>query len=75
MKEYEIVAKIYNACAGSGRPQTFFQEAELENPDDYVRSKHGKEFARFTKEALPTGQLLYRFDNGSVAYSYEFTEL
>lgn len=75
MKEYEIVAKIYNACAGSGRPQTFFQEAELENPDDYVRSKHGKEFARFTKETLPTGQLLYRFDNGSVAYSYEFTEL
>lgn len=75
MKEYEIVAKIYNACAGSGRPQTFFEEAELENPDDYVRSKHGKEFARFTKEALPTGQLLYRFDNGSVAYSYEFTEL
>ncbi len=75
MKEYEIVAKIYNACAGSGRPQTFFEEAELENPDDYVRSKHGKEFARFTKEALPTGQLLYRFDNSSVAYSYEFTEL
>lgn len=75
MKEYEIVAKIYNACAGSSRPQTFFQEAALENPDDYVRSKHGKEFARFTKEALPTGQLLYRFDNGSVAYSYEFTEL
>ena len=75
MKEYEIVAKIYNACAGSGRPQTFFEEAELENPDDYVRSKHGKEFARFTKETLPTGQLLYRFDNGNVAYSYEFTEL
>ena len=75
MKEYEIVAKIYNACAGSGRPQTFFEEAELENPDDYVRSKHGKDFARFTKETLPTGQLLYRFDNGSVAYSYEFTEL
>lgn len=75
MKEYEIVAKIYNACAGSGRPQTFFEEAELENPDDYVRSKHGKEFACFTKETLPTGQLLYRFDNGSVAYSYEFTEL
>ena len=49
--------------------------AALENPDDYVRSKHGKEFARFTKETLPTGQLLYRFDNGSVAYSYEFTEL
>ena len=37
MKEYEIVAKFCNACAGSSRPQTFFEEAELENTDDFVR--------------------------------------
>lgn len=75
MKEYEIVAKFYNACAGSSRPQTYFEEAELENPDDFVRMKHGKEFDRFTKELLPTGQLLYQYDNGSVKYTYEFTAL
>ena len=40
MKEYEIVAKMYNACAGSGRPQ-----------------------------------IIYRYDNGSITYVYEFTEL
>lgn len=28
MKEYEIVAKFCNACAGNSRPQTFFEEAE-----------------------------------------------
>ena len=28
MKEYEIVAKFCNACAGDSRPQTFFEEAE-----------------------------------------------
>ena len=75
MKEYEIVAKFYNACAGSSRPQTYFEEAELENPDDFVRMKHGKEFDRFTKELLPTGQILYQYDNGSVKYTYEFTAL
>lgn len=75
MKEYEIVAKFCNACAGSSRPQTFFEEAELENTDDYVRMKHSKDFDRFSKEILPSGQIFYRYDNGSVMYSYEFTEL
>ena len=75
MKEYEIVAKFCNACAGSSRPQTFFEEACLENTEDYVRMKHSKDFDKFTREILPTGQILYRFDNGSVTYSYEFTEL
>ena len=36
MKEYEIVAKFCNACAGSSRPETFFEEAELESTDAFV---------------------------------------
>jgi hypothetical protein len=75
MKEYEIVVKFCNACAGSSRPQTYFEEAELENTDDFVRMKHGKDFDKFTKEILSSGQILYMYDNGSVMYSYEFTQL
>ena len=75
MKEYEIVAKFYNACAGSARPQTFFEEAELSSTDDFVRAKHGKDFEKFTKDLRPGGQTVYTFDNGSVTYIYEFTEL
>lgn len=75
MKEYEIVAKFYNACGGATRPQTYFEEAELSDTDAYVRMKHGKDFGQFSKEVLPSGQILYRYDNGSVAYVYEFTEL
>lgn len=75
MKEYEIVAKFLNACAGSSRPQTFFEEAELDNTDDFVRMKHSKDFDKFAKEVLPNGQIVYKFDNGSVTYIYEFTEL
>ena len=75
MKEYEIVAKFCNGCAGSSRPQTFFEEAELDSTDDFVRMKHGKDFDKFTKETLPDGRILYQFDNGSVMYSYEFTEV
>ena len=75
MKEYEIVAKLCNACAGSSRPQTFFEEAELENTDDYVRMKHSKDFDKFQKEVLTDGRIVYTYDNGSVTYIYEFTEL
>ena len=75
MKEYEIVAKFCNACAGSSRPQTFFEEAELENTDDFVRQKHSRDFVKFKKEILPDSRIVYTYDNGSVTYIYEFTEL
>ena len=75
MKEYEIVAKYINGCAGNARPQTTFEEAELADPGDYVRGKHGKDFEKFRKEILPSGQTVYTYDNGTVAYIYEFTEL
>lgn len=74
MKEYEIVARFYNACAGSSRPETYFEEKELNNTDDYIRMKHSRDFDQFTKEILPNGQIVYKYDNGSVSYIYEFTE-
>lgn len=75
MKEYEIVATFLNGCAGAAYPQRTFEEAELVSTDDYVRGKHGKVFDQFEKEILPTGQVVYTFDNGTVTYIYEFTEL
>ncbi len=75
MQEYEIVAKFINGCAGASRPQTFFEEAELASTDDYVRTKHGRDFDKFKKELLPDGRTVYTFDNGTVTYIYEFTEL
>ena len=34
----EIVAKFYNAYGGAARPQTFFEEAELEKTDGVRRA-------------------------------------
>lgn len=75
MKEYEIVARFYNACGGSSRPQTFFEEAELNAPEDYVRTKHGKDFDKFSREISPEGEIVFRYDNGSICYVYAFTEI
>lgn len=75
MKEYEIVATYLNGCAGTAYPQTSFEEAELTSADDFVRAKHSKDFDKFVKEVRPTGQIVYTFDNGTVCYIYEFTEI
>lgn len=75
MKEYEIVAKFLNGCAGAAHPQTFFEEAELNDPADFVRTKHGRDFEKFEKEVLDDGRIVYTYNNGTVCYIYEFTEL
>ena len=73
--EYEIVATFLNGCAGAAHPQTFFEEAELASTDEYIRTKHGKDFDKFQKEVKPDGQTVYTYDNGTVTYIYEFTAL
>ena len=74
MKEYEIVAKFLNGCAGEAHPQTEFFEAELHDPADFVRQKHGADFEKFTREDLPDGRVVYSYKS-TVCYIYEFTEI
>ena len=74
MTEYEIVAKFINGCAGEAYPQTTFEEAELSDPDDYIRQKHGRDFEKFQKEIQADGRIVYTYRNG-VTYIYEFTEI
>lgn len=75
MKEYEIVAKYLNGCAGAAHPHTSFEEAEITGTDDYVRAKHERDFDKFRKEVQPNGRIVYTYDNGTVTYIYEFTKL
>lgn len=74
MKEYEVLAKYLNGCAGEAYPQTDFEEVELNDPAEYVRAKHGADAAKFTREEQGD-QTVFRLDTGSVTYIYEFTEL
>ena len=75
MKEYEIVTTYLNGCSGAAHPQTSFEETELENTDSFIQTKHGKDFDRFQKEVSEDGRIVYTFDNGTVRYIYEFTEI
>ena len=74
MKEYEIVCTFLNGCAGSAYPQRSFDEAELSDPADYIKAKHGAEFSKFQKEVLDDGRVVYTL-RVTVCYIYEFTEI
>ena len=75
MTEYEITLTYLNGCAGAAYPLTSFDEAELSDPADYIRAKHGKDFDRFTRETGEDGRIIYRFATAAVSYTYEFTPL
>ena len=75
MKEYEIVCTYLNGCAGAAYPLTSFDEAQLKDPADYIRAKHGKDFDQFSKEVRENGQTVYTFRGAAVTYIYEFTPL
>lgn len=75
MREYEIVSKYLNGCAGEAYPVTQFEEAEIASPEAYLQAKHGKDFPKFYREELAGGQVRFTYCNGTVTYIYEFTEL
>ena len=75
MKEYEIVLTYLNGCAGAAHPLRSIEEAQIESPEAYLRSKHTKDHDRFVKEIGSDGQIVYRFSNGAVTYIYEFNQL
>ena len=63
-----------NVSAEIAAAQTSFEEAELADPDDYIRQKHGKDFNKFQKEIRPDGQIVYTLRE-TVCYIYEFNEI
>lgn len=74
MKEYEIVCTYLNGCAGAAHPVRTFEEAELQDPADYIRSRHSADFDQFVREEREDGTVVYAC-TGTVSYIYEFTEL
>ena len=72
--EYEVVAEIINSCAGSGSPQRFFEEVELEDTDTYVKAKRGRDWDNVEKKTLSPTETEYFLDKGSIQYRYLFTK-
>lgn len=74
MKEYEVVYTYLNGCAGAAFPQKTVEEVEAESPEAYIRAKHPVDRDKFVKEERGD-TVIYRYDNGTVTYIYEFAEI
>ena len=74
MKEYEVLYTYLNGCAGAAFPQKTVEEVEAASAEAYLRGKHPVDFEKFTREENGD-TTVFRFDNGTVTYISEFTEI
>ena len=75
MKEYEIVHEIFNKCSGNQMRDVFVEERELEDPEQFVRSRHADRELVLTKDTLPDGTVLIDLELSGSRQRYSFTEL
>ena len=49
MKEYEAVWEIFNSCANNQMRDVFFEELELEDPEQYILEKFKDKELKYEK--------------------------
>lgn len=75
MKEYEAVWEIFNECANNQMRDVFFEELQLEDPEEYLRKKfEGKEVS-WEKTVLEDGTLVFDILTSGIRQRYTFTEI
>jgi len=74
-KEYEVVHEIFNECANNQMRDVFFEEVELEDPEQYIRSKHKDKELHLTREDLEDGTIIFHVESAGLSQRYTFTEL
>ena len=52
MKEYEVVHEIFNECANNQMRDVFFEEVALDDPEQYIRSRHKDRELKIEREDL-----------------------
>ena len=57
MKEYEVVHEIFNECANNQMRDVFFEEVALDDPEQYIRSRHKDRELKIEREDLEDGTL------------------
>ena len=63
MKEYEVVHEIFNECANNQMRDVFFEEVALDDPEQYIRSRHKDRELKIEREDLEDGTIVYHVEN------------
>lgn len=75
MKEYEVVHEIFNECANNQMRDVFFEEVMIENPEEYIRSRHKDKDLKLEREELADGTIVYHVETAGISQRYTFTEI
>ncbi len=75
MASWEIVREIANSCSRNQMRDVFFEEAELDDPESYVREQIQGEGLRVEKEELPGGGVRVFAEHAGLLQKFTFTPL
>ncbi|MDO4261953.1 MAG: hypothetical protein Q4C82_07730 [Eubacteriales bacterium] len=75
MKEYEVVHEIFNSCSNNQMRDVFFEEAELDDPEQFIRSRHKDKELKLEREDLDDGTVVFRVETSGILQKYTFTEI
>ena len=74
MKSYEAVWEIFNQCPNNQMQDVFFEELELEDPEQYIREKFKDKDFTYEKTVQPDGTLIFDIVTSGIRQRYSFTE-
>ncbi len=75
MAAYEIVREIANSCSRNQMRDVFFEEAELDDPEAYVRAQIRGEGLKLETQALAGGAVCVYAEQAGLFQKFLFTPL
>ena len=74
MKSYEAVWEIFNQCPTTQMRDVFFEELEIEDPEQYVREKFKNKDFTYDKTVRPDGTVIFDIVTSGIKQRYTCTE-
>ena len=75
MKEYEAVWEIFNSWANNQMRDVFFEELELEDPEQYILEKFKDKELKYEKSVQEDGTIVFDITTSGIRQRYSFTEI
>ena len=75
MKEYEAVWEIFNSCANNQMRDVFFEELELEDPEQYILEIFKDKELKYEKSVQEDGTIVFDITTSGIRQRYSFTEI
>ena len=75
MASYEIVREIANSCSRNQMRDVFFEEAELDDPEAWVRARIQGDDLRTETQTLPGGAVCVYAEHAGLFQKFLFTPI